>query len=128
MQVKRNHPHFYHKTDIFGRPVYYELLGDLNLPEVLKLCDIERLIRLHCLGWEKVRGEIFPCCSIAAGRDVYTCVTVLDLKGLKMTSFTKDTREYIAAIASIDQVRTICIRCTSTLCKPCSSFSYTGAG
>ena len=99
-----NHPHFYHKTDKYGRPVYYELLGDLNLAEVLKACDIQRLIRLHCLGWEKVRSHIFPACSVAADRDIYTCVTVLDLKGLKMTSFNKDTREFIAAIANIDQV------------------------
>jgi hypothetical protein len=85
--------------------VHYELLGELNLPSLLHFCDVQRLIKHHSLGWEWTKKVIFPACSIAAQRDVYTCVTVLDLKGVKMSSFTKDVRTFVHEVSSIDQVR-----------------------
>jgi hypothetical protein len=38
--VRKHYPHFYHKTDRWGRPVYIELLGQ---------CDIDQLLKVrHC--------------------------------------------------------------------------------
>ena len=103
VQIRQHYPHFYHKTDRFGRPVHYELLGELNLPAMLEVCSVDRLIKHHTLGWERTRREVFPACSVAAGRQIFSCVAVIDLKGLKMASFSKETRSFIAAVASIDQ-------------------------
>jgi hypothetical protein len=104
LQIKKNYPHFYHKTDKFGRPVYYELLGELNLSALLKVVSVDRLVRLHARSWETTRQTVFPACSFVAGRDIFTCTTVLDMKGVKLTSFTKEVRDFIAQISSIDQV------------------------
>jgi hypothetical protein len=104
MQIKNHYPHFSHKTDIYGRPVHYELLGQLDLNGLMRVTSLERLIKHHMLGWERIKAHVFPACSLAAGRSVYTCTTVLDLKGLRVASFTKDVRTFVAAIASIDQV------------------------
>ena len=106
VQIKQFYPHFSHKTDIYGRPVHYELLGQLDLPGLMRSCTVERLVRHHTLGWERTKSLLFPACCVAAQRQVYTIVTVLDLKGLKMAAFTKDVRAFVAAIAKIDQVRT----------------------
>jgi CRAL/TRIO domain len=107
MQIRSFYPHFWHKVDRFGRPVHYELLGELQLPAMLKVCSVERLVKLHTLGWERIKRHVFPACSVSAGRTIFSFVAVIDLKGLKMTSFTKDTRTFIAEIAKIDQVRAL---------------------
>lgn len=68
---------------------------------------IEALERVaECLQ-ERTKSVVFPACCVAAQRQVYTIVTVLDLKGLKMAAFTKDVRAFVAAISKIDQVRDI---------------------
>jgi hypothetical protein len=85
--------------------VYYELLGELQLSELLKHVSLDRLVKLHVLAWERTRNEIFPACSKRIGREVFTCTCVLDLKGVRINSFTKDVREFISRIATIDQVR-----------------------
>ena len=114
MQIKTLYPHFYHKCDVHGRPVYYELVGEVQLAELLKHVCLERLVKLHILAWEKTRQEIFPACSARVGREVFTCTAVLDLKGLKLNSFTKDVREFISQIAAIDQAR--CPLATMLVC------------
>jgi hypothetical protein len=98
------YPHFSHKTDIYGRPVHYELLGQVDLAGLMRVTSIDRLIKHHILGWERIKAHIFPACSLAAQRNVYTCTSVLDLKGIRVASLTKDVRTFMAAIARIDQV------------------------
>jgi hypothetical protein len=105
LQIKSLYPHFYHKVDIHGRPVYYELIGELQLAELLKHVCLDRLVKLHVLHWENTRKEIFPACSRQVGKEIFTCTCVLDLKGIRINSFTKDVREFISRVASIDQVR-----------------------
>ena len=61
-----------------------------------------------------IRDRIFPACSARVGREVFTCTAVLDLKGLKLNSFTKDVREFISQIAAIDQAR--CPLATMLVC------------
>lgn len=39
------YPHFYHKTDKKGRPIYIERLGLMKIDEVFKLTTEERLIK-----------------------------------------------------------------------------------
>jgi hypothetical protein len=35
--VRQHYPHFYHKTDKYGRPVYIELLGHCDIDQLLKV-------------------------------------------------------------------------------------------
>lgn len=106
LQIKQLYPHFYHKVDVHGRPVYYELVGELQITELLKHVSLDRLIKLHIMGWEKTRNDIFPACSEQVGREIFTCLAVLDLKGMTLGTFNRDVREFIARIAAIDQVHT----------------------
>lgn len=108
VQILKHYPHFVHKTDKYGRPVHYELLGELNITGLMRAASSERILKHHSLGWEHTKSVILPACSVAAQRDVFTCVSVIDLKGLSMTSFTKDVRTFVAAVAQMDQV---CLPC-----------------
>lgn len=57
VQIKRLYPHFSHKTDVYGRPVHYELLGQLDLPGLMRLSTVERLIKHHTLGWVRAEAQ-----------------------------------------------------------------------
>lgn len=101
------YPHFYHKTDKWGRPVYYELLGELNAKELMKVTTVERLVQYHIHCWERTKSTLMPLCSNRVGRDIFTAVTILDLKGSSVSNFTTAVRTFIATISRIDQVCSI---------------------
>eukprot|EP00879_Flechtneria_rotunda_P024343 GHRR01025802.1.p1 GENE.GHRR01025802.1~~GHRR01025802.1.p1 ORF type:complete len:130 (+),score=30.92 GHRR01025802.1:515-904(+) len=37
-EVRKHYPHFYHKTDRWGRPLYIELLGKTDVDALMKVC------------------------------------------------------------------------------------------
>lgn len=102
--VKQHYPHFYHKTDKFGRPIYYELLGEMNATELLKATSVERLIRYYVHCRERAMRDIMPACSNAVGRRVFTCVTILDLKGVSGAAFNSAVRAFLREVSQLDQV------------------------
>ena len=51
MQVKKLYPHGYHKTDKDGRPIYIEMLSQINLKELFKTTTIERLTKYYILTY-----------------------------------------------------------------------------
>lgn len=82
----------------------YELLGSLQLAELLKHVSMERLLKLHVLEMHKSVKTVYPACSVHAGREVYTCTTIICLKGIKLSNFTKDVRNFVHNVSMIDQV------------------------
>lgn len=82
----------------------YELLGSLQLGELLKRVSMERLLRLHVLEMQKSVSRVYPACSQQAGREVFTCTTIICLKGIKLSNFTKDVRNFVHNVSMIDQV------------------------
>lgn len=58
--VRKHYPHFYHKTDKYGRPVYIELLGQ---------CDIDQLLKVRqCVNLELMAGPLrFSCSNDSSG-------------------------------------------------------------
>ena len=63
--VRRAYPHFYHKTDRHGRPVYYELLGRADLDALLAATSNERFMKYHIQCCESLRCEgVAPCCVL----------------------------------------------------------------
>ena len=59
--VRRAYPHFYHKTDRHGRPVYYELLGRADLGALLALTTSERYMAYHIQCCESLRCGARVC-------------------------------------------------------------------
>lgn len=98
----------YQHTLICGqgmRSCRYELLGSLQLEELLKHVGMERLLKLHVMEMQRSVSQVYPACSQHAGREVYTCTTIICLKGIKLSNFTKDVRNFVYNISMIDQVR-----------------------
>jgi hypothetical protein len=79
--VNALYPRYYHKMDKQGRPIYIEVLTQLNLEQLFKLTTRERLEKNFIYEYEKTMRVRLPACSKAVGRHVETGITILDLKG-----------------------------------------------
>lgn len=101
--VKALYPHFHHKTDKLGRPVYIESLGQLQLDEILKITTMDRMLLYHIKEWEILINWKFPACSKRAGRTISQSLTILDLKGVTMKTMNKQVRTFIQKVTKIDQ-------------------------
>lgn len=101
--AKEMYPHFHHKTDKIGRPVYVERYGQLHLEDLLKITTLDRLLLYHIKEWEILIDWKFPACSKAAGRPISQSLTILDLKGVTMKHLSKQVRSFMQKITRIDQ-------------------------
>ncbi|EDK45531.1 SEC14 cytosolic factor [Lodderomyces elongisporus NRRL YB-4239] len=84
--VARMYPTYYHKTDKDGRPVYYEELGKVDLVKITKITTQERMLKNLVWEYEAMCQYRLPACSRQAGHLVETSCTILDLKGISITS------------------------------------------
>ncbi|KAL6942925.1 cytosolic factor, phosphatidylinositol/phosphatidylcholine transfer protein [Hanseniaspora osmophila] len=84
--VARYYPQYYHKCDKDGRPVYFEELGSVNLTEMLKITTEERMLKNLVWEYESFQKYRLPACSRKAGYLVETSCTILDLKGISISS------------------------------------------
>lgn len=60
--------------------------------------------RYHIWTWERLERVLMPACSEVKGHPIRTCVVVLDLAGVSLSSFNMTTKRLLTAITKIDQV------------------------
>ncbi|CAK9270140.1 unnamed protein product [Sphagnum jensenii] len=101
--IKELYPHFHHKTDKMGRPVYIERLGQLQVDELLKTTTMDRMLLYHVKEWETLIDWKIPACSKMAGTCISQTLTILDMKGLTMRHMNKQVRNFIQKITKVDQ-------------------------
>lgn len=85
-KVFEYYPQYYHKIDKDGRPVYIEQLGKIDLNAMLKITTEERMIQNLVLEYERLADPRLPACSRKADKLLETCCTIMDLKGVGVTS------------------------------------------
>ena len=91
------------QTDKYGRPVYYELVGRIDVSKVLTATTRQRFLDYHIAQAETLRRARLPACSAAAGRTLRCNVVVLDLSGFTLTQFAA-AQDFLAEISHIDQL------------------------
>ncbi|OBA23971.1 hypothetical protein METBIDRAFT_10172 [Metschnikowia bicuspidata var. bicuspidata NRRL YB-4993] len=84
--VAKMYPQYYHKTDIDGRPVYFEELGKVYLPDMLKVTTQERMLKNLVWEYELFTKYRVPACSRKQGSLVETSCTIMDLKGISISA------------------------------------------
>ncbi|CAR29231.1 hypothetical protein ZYGR_0Z01530 [Zygosaccharomyces rouxii] len=84
--VAKYYPQYYHKTDVDGRPVYFEELGSVNLTEMYKITTQERMIKNLIWEYESFCKYRLPACSRYSGYLQETSCTIMDLKGISISS------------------------------------------
>lgn len=84
--MKKCYPHGYHGVDRYGRPVYIERIGMVDLETFLRVTTIERFVKHHISEQEKTLNWRYPTCSLAAKKHVASTISILDVKDV-VTSF-----------------------------------------
>lgn len=97
------YPHFFHKTDKLGRPVYIEILGDLKIDEMFKITTPERLIQYQVKLYESLLNSIFPICTQNAKKYVQQTFTIIDLKKLSSKLLSKKVYNFLKLTSSNSQ-------------------------
>jgi hypothetical protein len=85
-RVATLYPQYYHKTDKDGRPVYIEHLGDVKIAEMYKLTTQERMLKNLVWEYESFVRYRLPACSRKQGHLIETSCTILDLKGISLST------------------------------------------
>ncbi|CAI0413287.1 unnamed protein product [Linum tenue] len=101
-EVKNCYPHGFHGVDRVGRPVYIERLGMVNMDALLEVTKMERLVKYHVCEQEKTMILRYPACSIIAKTHIASTTSILDVKGVGMSSFSKPARYLFMEIQKID--------------------------
>ncbi|AMD22917.1 HHR148Wp [Eremothecium sinecaudum] len=100
--VAKFYPQYYHKTDIDGRPVYIEELGNLNLNEMYTITTQERMLKNLVWEYESFVRYRAPASSRQAGYLVETSCTIMDLKGISISSAAQ-VLSYVREASNIGQ-------------------------
>ncbi|EEB08586.1 sec14 cytosolic factor family Sec14 [Schizosaccharomyces japonicus yFS275] len=100
--VFQYYPQFYHKTDKEGRPVYIEQLGKIDLKKMYQITTQERMLQNLVYEYEVLAEERFPACSRMSGGLIETSCTIMDLKGVGLTSI-HSVYSYVKQASRISQ-------------------------
>lgn len=106
--VRDVYPSFYLRQDRMGRPVYVERLGRLDIKKLTKLTSIDRLVKYHVFEYEALVRHHFPYLqSLRPENDRWDdkstqSLTIIDLKGVSLSSFRAEARDYLSCITKID--------------------------
>lgn len=97
------YPHSFHKTGKNGQPLYIQILGDLKVEELFSIAPLETLVKYSTQTYERMIKDVFPACSIAAGKYVHGIISIIDLKKLNKSLFSKKVYNLIQADMGICQ-------------------------
>ncbi|CAN1748181.1 Phosphatidylinositol/phosphatidylcholine transfer protein SFH11 [Linum perenne] len=102
VEVKKYYPNGFHGVDRVGRPVYIERLGMVDTNGLLEVTTLDRLVKYHIFEQEKTMNLRYPACSIVAKTHIASTTSILDVKGVGMSSFSKPARYLFMEIQKID--------------------------
>uniref|UniRef100_A0A7S0UWT5 CRAL-TRIO domain-containing protein n=1 Tax=Polytomella parva TaxID=51329 RepID=A0A7S0UWT5_9CHLO len=97
------YPQGYHKTDKLGRPVYIQLLGQINVPEIKKVTDEDRMFKFHIQEYERCVKVILPICSKMQQRSIDTTFGIMDVKGVGLSALTGEIKGMLTKFTKTDQ-------------------------
>lgn len=101
--LKEIYPHGFHKTDKFGRLIYIERYGLINMDRIHQITSEERLIRYYIKEYESMVKIRIPACCRAAGVPVEQSLTILDLGGSSTKLMKKSVYNFVKLASSIAQ-------------------------
>lgn len=96
--IKQYYPHFIHGESKFGQPVYYELLGKINIAKLQEHgVGVHKLLRYYVFITEYIWKEVEP------DDDFGQLVTVLDVEGVGVADLMGDALEFMKEASKVIQ-------------------------
>ena len=97
-------PHGFHYYSKEGNPIYFQVMGKLNVDELFKLFTPEDLIKYSTLICETMERDYFKLCSKVKNRYVHGVFNIIDFRGIKTTSLlNKKLLSYLKESFKINQ-------------------------
>lgn len=105
MAARRHcYPSAHHGVDIYGRPIYIERLGQVDVGALVDTFDPDQLKALLIREYEDTLARRLPAASLSKGSLVEHTVNIVDLEGLRWTSLSRSAiRQLIVDIVQIQQ-------------------------
>eukprot|EP00397_Hematodinium_sp_SG-2012_P007771 GEMP01007821.1.p1 GENE.GEMP01007821.1~~GEMP01007821.1.p1 ORF type:complete len:646 (+),score=127.25 GEMP01007821.1:140-2077(+) len=102
--IKKHYSTGYHGVDKFGRPIYIDRFGQLDMPGLLREAAETDVIEHFVRETEAVQTFFLPCSTLHARRVVETTMNIMDLKGLSFASATNSVvRKVSSQLVQIPQ-------------------------
>jgi len=94
----------YHKTDKYGRPIYYDRLGSIDANALFEDVPLSTLTYFFVWQHELTLRHRLPAASLQKQQIITESLYVIDLDGLSLAkSFTQSTRQLLSEISDIGQ-------------------------
>ncbi|CAH9120017.1 unnamed protein product [Cuscuta europaea] len=74
----------------------------IDIHQLLKVTTIERFLKYHVSEQEKTLNLRYPACSLAANKFIASTTSILDVKDVGMSHFSKQAKEMFKKIQKID--------------------------
>lgn len=103
LKVKEIYPHGYHKTDKYGRPIYIELISQVNIDDVLTRSNEERIVKYYIKEYERTLKFRLDCCGIKVGKIIEQSCTIICAKGLGLSALSGKVRRFMGLASNIGQ-------------------------
>ena len=101
LELKKVFPHGYHKTDKWGRPIYYQMISKINIDEILKVTTQERLIKHLIQEYEQVMRYKLKACSKVKGELIEQYTIILDVEGIGISHLFGQSKDFNKSISLI---------------------------
>jgi len=85
-----------------GRPIWYEIPGQMDVSSLLCLATKEDFLRFHVCQMESMVQDQFKKTSAAFRRTINKSFSIVDLKGLKFADLSSENIDFVKAIAKVD--------------------------
>ena len=101
--LKEKYKHGYHGTDNEGRPFYFDCPGRVKIDSLLDRVNEEKMNDYYMREYERLIHHRLPAASKAAGKDIETSFSVLDMTGFSMGSLNKKTIGFVKLAIKMGQ-------------------------
>lgn len=101
-RLKESYPSNYYGVTKSGLPIYLDRPGLINIKE-LATVDEKDLEQAWIQSYEHMQQVVLPACSLACGRRISRGITILDLDGIGISTFTAKTRSLLSRMIKISQ-------------------------
>ncbi|GFQ03632.1 phosphatidylinositol/phosphatidylcholine transfer protein sfh1 [Phtheirospermum japonicum] len=100
-EVQKHYPQGYHGVDKHGRPVYIERLGKIDMERLMKVTTLDRYVKYQIQQYEKTIKVRFPACSVAANKHINRSLSILDVEGVSLKSFTRPVQNVLMQLRKV---------------------------
>jgi len=101
--VRRAYKKGYFNTDREGRPLYIEMIGNVDIDALEEATTLPRLIHAHAHDTDHLASVIIPWCQRNLNASITGITAVMDLRGISWKQFTHPfIQGYIKNSISID--------------------------